>query len=191
MTGIILAGGKNSRMGLEKGLAILNNKPMFHYGIEAMTQVCDQILISTNSKEYQDSRVFLVPDLLPDRGPMGGIWSAMKSTKDTAYFVLSCDLPFVPAEFIRFLISVSADFDITVPYYGKEHFEPLCGIYRRTVLPELESHIRASDLKLPDLFLKIRLNPIPAYPLITRFNPNLFFNINTPEDLRYAEQYLK
>jgi len=178
-------------MGMEKGLALLHGKPMYQYGLQAMAQSCDQILISTNSKEYRDSRAFLVPDLISDLGPMGGIWSAMKSTTDTAYFVLSCDLPFVSAEFIRFLISISADFDITVPHYGKEHFEPLCGIYSRTVLPELESHVRALDLKLPVLFQKIRLNAIQASPLISRFNPNLFFNINSPEDLKHAEQYLE
>ena len=77
ITGIVLAGGKSSRMGQEKGLAEFDGKPMIAYALEALAPLCTEILISSNSNAYNHLGYRVVPDIIANSGPMGGIYSCM------------------------------------------------------------------------------------------------------------------
>ena len=208
ITGIVLAGGKSSRMGGEKGLKLLDGKPMIAYALEALAPWCTEILISSNSHVYDHLGCRVVPDISTNSGPMGGIYSCMlqsqseeentqvspPSNKDTEinkdwFFVLSCDVPRITSEIVAHIISLSEDADITVPWHGGEHYEPLCAVYSRRLLPLMESYIKAGNFKIPDLIKQVNTRRILILddPVLKEAD---FYNVNTRRELHELEKMM-
>jgi molybdopterin-guanine dinucleotide biosynthesis protein A len=208
ITGIVLAGGKSSRMGGEKGLKLLDGKPMIAYALEALAPWCTEILISSNSHVYDHLGCRVVPDISTNSGPMGGIYSCMlqsqseeentqvspPSNKDTEinkdwFFVLSCDVPRITSEIVAHIISLSEDADITVPWHGGEHYEPLCAVYSRRLLPLMESYIKAGNFKIPDLIKQVNTRRILILddPVLKEAD---FYNVNTRRELHELEKVM-
>ena len=204
----MLAGGKSSRMGGEKGLKLLDGKPMIAYALEALAPWCTEILISSNSHVYDHLGCRVVPDISTNSGPMGGIYSCMlqsqseeentqvspPSNKDTEinkdwFFVLSCDVPRITSEIVAHIISLSEDADITVPWHGGEHYEPLCAVYSRRLLPLMESYIKAGNFKIPDLIKQVNTRRILILddPVLKEAD---FYNVNTRRELHELEKVM-
>ena len=204
----MLAGGKSSRMGGEKGLKLLDGKPMIAYALEALAPWCTEILISSNSHAYDHLGCRVVPDISTNSGPMGGIYSCMlqsqseeentqvspPSNKDTEinkdwFFVLSCDVPRITSEIVAHIISLSEDADITVPWHGGEHYEPLCAVYSRRLLPLMESYIKAGNFKIPDLIKQVNTRRILILddPVLKEAD---FYNVNTRRELHELEKVM-
>ena len=86
ITGIILAGGKSSRMGTDKGLMRLNGKPMIQHILDPMAKICQRILIITGNPMYGMFGFELVNDEAPDYGPVMGILSGLKQSQNRTEF---------------------------------------------------------------------------------------------------------
>jgi len=185
-TGIILAGGKSSRMGQEKGLVRLGGKRLIDIAVQQLSSVCKEILISSNGDSFSDLGIPVIPDIKPGIGPMGGVYSALLKSQTELNLVLSVDLPFVNEGLLNYLIDSSRDYQVAVPWSGQEHYEPLCACYHRSVLPLMEEFIQKGNYKLPDLFRQVRLNAIPVHAQLPFFHEALFMNINTKDDLYSA-----
>jgi molybdopterin-guanine dinucleotide biosynthesis protein A len=191
VTGIILAGGKSSRMGTDKGFQELCGKPLIVYAIEVLSGLCDKIIISSGSDAYQSLGFDVVADEFPGIGPMGGIYSALKQSKTEQNLVLSCDLPFVSKELLSFILENSHGFEVALPFQGNQHYEPLCGFYSLSVLDRMNTFIHEQNYKLPDLFEKIRINKLTINTELSFFDENLFLNVNSKHDLTQAEKLMK
>lgn len=189
-TGIILAGGKSSRMGQEKGLVELGGKRLIDIAIQNLSKVCDTILISSNSDSFNDTGFRVIEDVKPGIGPMGGLYSTLLISQSNLNLVLSVDLPFVNEGLFKYLIECSKGFQAAVPWSGQEHFEPLCACYDSSILPLMEVSIASGNYKLPDLFRQININPLPIEPHLPFFHEALFMNINTKDDLIEAQKLL-
>lgn len=191
VTGIILAGGKSSRMGTEKGLQVLCGKQLISYAINALSGVCNQIIISSSSDVYQSFGYKVVGDELKGIGPMGGIYSALKQSKNEKNLILSCDLPFVSQELLSHILYNSEGFKVAVPWEGGRHFEPLCGFYNLSILENLSKFIEQGNYKLPDLFEEILINKLIIDNKLDFYRSHLFLNVNYKEDLVLAEKIMK
>ncbi|NCA87037.1 MAG: hypothetical protein EOM83_15990 [Clostridia bacterium] len=208
ITGILLAGGKSSRMSQEKGLVLLYGKPLVTYALEAFAPWCTEILISSNSHAYDHLGCRVVPDIIANSGPMGGIYSCMlqsqseekdakaspQSSKNTErnkewFFVLSCDMPRITSKTVAHIISLSGDAEITVPWHGGEHYEPLCAVYSRRLLPLMESYIHEGNFKIPDLIKQVNTRRIliPDDPVLNEAD---FYNVNTRRELNELEKVM-
>lgn len=191
ITGIILAGGKSSRMGTDKGLQLLSGKPMISYGIELLSPFCKEILISSSSDGYHSFGCKVVADVHPGIGPMGGIYSALIQSKTSFSFVLSCDLPFVSKELVSFIIRNSEGFKVAVPWFGSQHYEPLCGMYHSEVVADIERFIRKGNYKLPDMFAEVPVNKLSMNEKLSFYSENLFMNVNSKQELEAAREWFK
>jgi molybdenum cofactor guanylyltransferase len=187
VTGIILAGGKSSRMGADKGLQQLCGKPLIQYAIQALTGLCNTIIISSTSDAYQSFGYKTVADEIPGIGPMGGIYSALKQSKTEKNLILSCDLPFVSKELLSFILANSTGYQIAIPWLGNQHYEPLCGFYNLAVFDRIYNYIENGNYKLPDLFEEISINRLIINNKLDFYNENLFLNVNSKHDLAAAE----
>jgi len=190
VTGIILAGGKSSRMGVDKGLVELCGKPLISYALDALAPLCSSMLISSFSDAYKQFGAPVISDEVPSIGPMGGIYSALRQSKTKHNLVLSCDLPFASTDLFRFLLDQSSGFQVAVPWQGNHHYEPLCAFYDLSVLDTMTSFIRKENFKLPDLFEEIDVNRLIINESLDFYHPNLFFNINSKHDLAAAEKVI-
>jgi molybdenum cofactor guanylyltransferase len=189
-TGIILAGGKSSRMGQEKGLVQLGGKRLIDIAIDNLSKVCETVLISSNGDSFNDTGFKVIEDIKPGIGPMGGLYSALLKSKTELNLVISVDMPFVNEGLLNHLIEASMGYHAAVPWSGKEHYEPLCACYVLSVLPFMKESITNGNYKLPDLFRMIKINALPMGPQLPFFHEALFMNINTTDDLNAAEKLI-
>jgi len=190
-TGIILAGGKSSRMGVDKGFQELCGKPLIEYAIEALSGLCNNIIISTSSDAYQSLGYKVVSDVFPGIGPMGGIYSALKQSETEANLVLSCDLPFVSLELMSYILENSKGYKVAVPWMGNQHYEPLCGFYDLSILEQINAFIHKHNYKLPDLFEELSINRLIINNSMGFYREELFFNVNSKHDLLTAENMMR
>lgn len=184
MTGIVLAGGKSRRFGSEKGLVLFDGRPLVEYAIQTLKQICGTILISANTAAYEKFDCRIVYDEVKDIGPMGGIYSALRQSVTSNNMILSVDSPFISSSLLRYIYSKRENSMICVPCFGENKYEPLIGFYSKEVLPFMEKFINMGNYKLPDLFREVPFNGI-IIPLESEFyHERLFYNVNTPEDLK-------
>jgi len=131
ITGIILAGGKSSRMGSDKGLLLLNNKPFIQHIVEALQPLVNEVIIVSNNSDYDIFKLKRVNDLIEGSGPLAGIYTGLHHSKTESNFVLSCDVPLINTETLEKLtnqIDENADV-IQIESNGKTM--PLIAIYKK------------------------------------------------------------
>jgi molybdopterin-guanine dinucleotide biosynthesis protein A len=178
MTVLILAGGKSTRMGQDKGLMEFNGKPMVAHVIDAAKKISDQIILVANKEAYNQFGLPVVKDEVFEKGPLGGIYSGLKKSDTDYNLVLSCDIPFIHQGVLEFLVESSTGNDVTVASQaGKTH--PLIGVYRKTCLPVIKNHLQADKLKLMLLFEEVKTRFVE----MDDFLSSNFKNINSKEDL--------
>ena len=190
VSGIILAGGKSRRMGTEKGLIRYKGKPMIEYAVDALSPHCDQILISANSSVYNYLGYQVVEDEIPDAGPMGGIYSCLRQSKNDVNFILSCDMPLISDYAISQILASIEGFDIAVPWHGKNYYEPLCAVYRKGLITKFEKSINNGNYKILDFIKEVNANKIDIEKE-NSLHPDLFFNANSKNDLKQLLQMVQ
>ncbi len=189
ITGIVLAGGKSSRMGTEKSLLVWKQKTLIEHAIGVLKPLCSKVIISSNKHVFDFTGCETWPDELPQQAPIIGIYSSLKRSETDRNIILSCDMPYIGTGLLAYLIESSGNHSITVPVHDGNLIEPLCGIYSRTIIPELEEYIRINNLSL----YKFIATQAPLYLRIDHelpfYRDNMFLNINTPDDLIKSLNY--
>ena len=181
-TGIILAGGKSSRMGTDKGLTFFRGKRLVEYPLDLLGKFCAEILISAGDSGYNQFKVPVIKDVIPNKGPLGGIYSTMNHSKGEWFIVLACDLPFVNDRLISELIFASREeYDCIVPFHHGM-LEPLVAVYHRRIMPDLKEALTQNLLSLYRLIYSSRPCLVNVEKILEN-EPDIFSNMNNPEDL--------
>ena len=189
ITGIILSGGKSSRMGREKGLSVLKNKPLIEYSVQVLKQVCDKIIISTNTGHYNYLRFPVIKDEITSIGPIGGLYSCLKASETEDNFVLSCDMPLISVELINYIIQNKKNYQAVIPIFGK-YAEPLCAYYRKDAESILNNFIERKDYKIQNVIKKLKYKFLKIDNSLEFYHQKLFANVNTHDDLVEIEEFL-
>ncbi|MEP1258362.1 molybdenum cofactor guanylyltransferase, partial [Algoriphagus sp.] len=176
----ILAGGKSSRMGEEKGLAKLHGKPMIQYLIEATSGLAQSQSIIGHHPDYSQFGIPVFTDLIPDNGPLGGIYTALSYCSTDRALILSCDSPLIQSQT---LVKMIAHFNgkILVGTLGDRMY-PFPGIYSKSLLPQLKENLEANFLKVQS-FIHNNPHKLISWDQISANSELEFANINTPEEL--------
>lgn len=190
ITGFILAGGQSQRMGTSKAFVRLNGKPLIDYVFETLREVTPNIFLSIGSIPIRHKHLQVVEDIYPDCGPVGGIYSALRFSKTDLNLIISCDMPFVQADLLKFLVeqAFKEKPDVTLPVDENGSWQPLCAIYRQSILPNLETAILRNTLKLKAIVAEVHSLIIPIENAHINYQPNSFLNINTPDDLHQTKK---
>ncbi len=179
-TGIILAGGKSSRMQQDKALLKFREKFFFEILYDRLKDFCTKVIISTNNPEVKINAVncVSVPDIIKNAGPGGGIYSALDASETEKNLIVSVDTPFVPKELFDFLIKANRqDFVVTVISEG-ETLHPLIGIYSKKFTDILFSELNSGNKKIRDIIRKVPYN-IADIKKESFYNGLILKNINT------------
>ena len=193
ITAFILSGGKSSRIGINKSFLLFDGKPRIQILIELLDSIFSDVVISSNEpKMYEFLNKKIIEDFYPGRGPLAGIHSALSSTTSERNFIISCDMPFISKELIVYLTNYKTVSKILLPKADGRN-QPLCGIYSKSVLPDVEKLLIESSNPRSSLKGSV-------YELITHiqseiidvtktnfYHSDLFLNINTHEDYSYAK----
>ena len=186
MTGIILAGGRNSRMGINKAFLEIDGTRVIDNILAVYQKIFSEIIIVTNDPlSYTEfPETLIVTDIYKEKGALGGIYTGLFYATYDYSFVAACDMPFLNEDFIIYLTEQIDKFDIVVPQLS-EGFQPLHAIYSRNCLSHIKKLLIADKLKIAGFYKEVRLLSIPEEK-IKPFNKDgrLFLNVNTPEDLK-------
>lgn len=186
MTGIILAGGKNSRMGTNKAFLEVDGTRLIDGILSVYREMFSEIIIVTNDPltyiEFHDT--VMATDIYKGKGALGGIYTGLFYASNDYAFITACDMPSLNKDFIRFMIGLIDHQDIVVPEL-REGFQALHAIYSRRCLPAIKKMILSDQLKIAGLFKDMRSLRV-SEEQIRLFNTDgrLFRNINTPDDLK-------
>ncbi len=184
-TAIILAGGKSSRLGEDKGLALLNNIPMIQYIIRVFEDMNLPILIIANNNQYQQFGYPVFKDIVSEKGPAGGILTALTHSTTNLNIIVSCDTPFVSKELFNYLLQNHKTPISYASFQNKKH--PLIGIYEKIVLSTFEKNIHENRLKIGFILKELNATEIIVSEEVAKNNGRCFTNINTKEELNKAK----
>ena len=190
MTAIILAGGKNTRMhGHDKAFLEIKGKAIAEILIERFRPLADNIIVVTNSpQKYANLDVKLVRDEYPNKGPLMGICSGLKSSSSKYNFIVACDMPFVKPYLIRYFMDCADGYDVVIPKID-DKFHPLFGIYSKECISVIQEMLKQDTLRISDMFSKLKTRFLPRQEL-EKFDKGLvsLVNINTMGDLIEAKE---
>jgi len=148
ITGIILAGGKSSRMGSEKGFINLNARPFIVHILEAIKPLINDIIIVSDNEVYDKFGHQRVNDIIKNYGPIAGLYSGLKSSRTQYNLVLSCDVPLIRTFILERLIQeFDSDYDM-VQLQSENKSMPLIAIYKTHCLDTFESQINKKEKRL-------------------------------------------
>lgn len=190
MTAIILAGGKASRMrGRDKAFLKIGNEPIIKRQLKVLKGIFKKIIIVTNTPhKYRLRTAKIIKDLIPNLGPLGGIYSGLSASHSFYNLVIACDTPFINSLLVRYMMEKRDDYDIIIPRID-ERFHPLFGIYSKRCLPIIREMLKKDRRKVSSIFRKLKTHLISKSE-IKIFDENLLslVNINTRRDLLRAKK---
>jgi molybdopterin-guanine dinucleotide biosynthesis protein A len=191
VTGIILAGGKSRRIATDKAFLSLRNQPIIAEMMDTLHLLFDDILIITNNPEpYSSIAAEKVRDIIPNKGPLGGLYTGLTVSRTDYSFVVACDMPFVNPDLIVYMLDQREGFDVIVPH-TVDGLEPLHAVYSKSCLEPILRHLENGDLKMQSFFSEVKVKHI-CQTVIERFDPELrtFFNINYREDYQRVKRLI-
>jgi len=162
----------------DKGLKFHQGIPFIQHILNAMNVVTNEILIVTDNLRYKVFGYPCISDMIPNQGPIGGIYTGLTHTKTSLNLVLSCDIPFITAQVLQNLI---ADYDSNYDVIMYED-TPLIALYHTVTKDRFFESIQTNDLRLRKTLSRLKVKNIPIDKSILPFVKN----INTPAQYKDA-----
>jgi molybdopterin-guanine dinucleotide biosynthesis protein A len=191
VSGAVMAGGVSRRLGRDKALERIGGKPLIERVLDALAPLTTEILVVLASPEQAEAlllptSVRVLTDVYPGRGSLGGIFTGLEASGEPWSLAVACDMPFLNAELLRYVIEASAGVDAVIPRLGGRP-EPLHALYSKACLAPMERMLQAGQLKIAPLFDAVKVRYLDD-ETIDRIDPKhlSFFNINTQADLEEA-----
>ena len=181
-------------MGEDKALKTFLGRPLIQRVVDRLTPIADEIIVTTNRPDdYRFLNLRLFSDIKPDRGALGGLYTAIASATHPIVAVVACDMPFASATLIetmsRLLVDAEREADVVIAK-SEEGYEPLHAVYRRdTCLPAIEAAIDADQWKVIAWFPQVKVRVLTMEEIKSADPDGLaFWNVNTPEEFVKAEK---
>jgi molybdenum cofactor guanylyltransferase len=184
ITGLVLAGGKGTRMGsVDKGLQPLRGKPLAQWALERLGPQVDELLINCNQNldAYGRFGHRLVPDEIGGfAGPLAGLHAGLRAASHSLVVTVPCDSPFLPLDLVQRLKDALPGYDLAVAKTGEQP-HPVFSLVRKDVLSNLEAFLRAGGRKIDAWYASLRTVEVSFDD-----EADAFRNINTLEELGKA-----
>ena len=187
VTAFVLAGGKSTRMGKDKAFLEFKGRILLARALELPGSIAQDVRIVGEPRKFAAfGRV--IEDIYRERGPLGGIHAALKSSSTELNLMLAVDLPFVEPSFLKYLVFVARDAKavVTVPR-ASDRLQPLCAVYRRRFAEVAEQSLAQGKNKIDTLFAVVETRIFGQEELSgAGFSGRMFNNLNTPEEFQKA-----
>jgi molybdopterin-guanine dinucleotide biosynthesis protein A len=189
---VIQAGGESRRMGQDKALRPFLGQPLIQRVINRMTPIASELLVTTNNPDaYRFLNLPLVPDRIPGRGALGGLYTALYAAHNPLVGVVACDMPFANPDLLRLaseLLTEERDLGAVIPRLERGT-EPFHSVYRRGLcLPFVEDALQKDRWRVDAWFSQVQIRFLTPVD-IAAIDPGelAFQNVNTPEEWERAE----
>jgi molybdenum cofactor guanylyltransferase len=185
----ILAGGKSSRMGTEKGLVSLQGQPFIEHIIRTLKNITRNISILSNNNLYNHLGFPVLEDIEKEKGPLGGIHTGLVNSNKEYNLFVSCDIPLINTQILNHLIAgINHSNNTFIASHGSNK-EPLCGIYSKKNTALINELLDKNELSVHKALehLNAKYIDVSTAPF---YNKNIFYNINSKEELKKLEEEL-
>ncbi len=196
ITGIILAGGKSRRMGVDKRFLDIAGQTLLDHAVSVCEELFEDIVVVTGAPEVLNiSKHRVVHDIIPNCAALGGIYTGLSHASFNYGFVMACDMPWVQLNIIACLIealrrSPADNYDVVIPKLDTG-LQPTHAVYGKQCIPHMKAMIDGQDLKVQNLCSRddvsvryVSAQELPGFGVPIR----AFENINTPDDLEKARR---
>ena len=184
--GFIIAGGTSSRMGRDDKLLLsICGSNILNHVINRLSPQLGSLIVNANREDLNTS-LEVIPDLIKNSGPLGGIYTALKTAKERGFskvITSPADTPFIPKDFVSRLETYSSKPIVVAKSQGRVH--PILALWDTTLLSDTEWALNKGERKILSWIEKYSPAQIEWID-----GPDPFFNINTPEDLAQAKKRL-
>jgi len=190
----ILAGGRSRRMGRHKALLEFDGLTLLERTVrtlETLRPAVQEVFVVGAWPEYRTLPLRVVPDDVPNAGPLGGIATALRAAISERVLVVACDMPRLSTCLMSAMLDAVGDEQVLVPIVrdaeGVPRYEALHAIYARECLPAIEDQIRAGELKVTSFYPFVTVRELDE-EWLRAHDPDLesLTNVNTPEELAIA-----
>lgn len=180
LKGIVLAGGKSSRFGEDKALAKWNGKTLLERAVDLLDSLSlDPLVIANSGRDYSFLSCSVINDLIPERGPLGGLYTACSLFPEMSLVVLTCDMPLLTQDILKKLIQNQQPADQAVVFNCNQMLQPFPGIYQGSLKEVIHDALSSEELSMKLFLSRIRIQSVsPENSDLTAFE-----NINRQEDL--------
>jgi molybdopterin-guanine dinucleotide biosynthesis protein A len=185
----VLAGGQSRRMGQDKAWLPVGGRPVIERVLERVLPLSDDVTLITNTPDqYRHLGHPMVSDVYPGKGSLGGIYTAIHAARYAHCVVVACDMPFLNADLVRYLVSLRSGFDVVIPRI-QDFPETLHAVYGRNCLEPIRRRLLADQLKIIGFFDDVQVRYVERDE-VARFDPTFrsFLNMNTPADWERLQQ---
>jgi molybdopterin-guanine dinucleotide biosynthesis protein A len=165
-------------MGCDKALLPFRGRPLAAAVADALQKAAGSAVLIGNPALSAVTGFPAIPDLFPGEGPLGGILTALRLTTADWNLICACDMPELTAALLSDLFEAAeaCDADVLVPVSPAGRLEPLCAVWHRRALAQLEAAFAGGTRKVADAIAGLRA----VRYRVTEITP--FQNVNTPED---------
>ncbi|MGG7144617.1 molybdenum cofactor guanylyltransferase [Clostridium nigeriense] len=179
----ILAGGKSSRMNYNNKALLCYKEKTFIENIINSGQEFDEIIIIANKiEEYKNLNLRVYHDIYIGNGPLSGIHSALKNSKNDKVLCIACDMPLISKKTLRIIGNTYGDYEVLIPRVNNR-LQPMCAIYSKSLIPKIEKALFNGDNKIQKFILSTEYKVL---------KDNLcskdFLNINTEKEYELLEE---
>lgn len=179
----ILAGGKSKRMGTDKGLVKFKGNPMISHIIEILDKLNLKTSIVSSNEEYLKFGKPVYKDVIPNKGPLGGLYTALEYSQAPMVLLLACDMPSINRKGIQSLMTVAEPGKLAIAS-DRTQISPLFACYPRSLKDKVANALLADELKMQDFISK---QSHVVLDLNSLGNTEILQNLNTIEELKAAE----
>ncbi len=166
-------------------------RPLIERILERLSAIADEVVIVTNLPEgYRYLGMPLFPDVIPERGALGGLYTALKVATHPKIALVACDMPFASANILSAASDILQETEVAAVIPKTEHgLEPLHAVYRRQAcLPAVEAAIQADKWRMISWHQEVNIRYLSP-KILKQLEPTgfTFMNLNTPDEFRQAE----
>jgi len=193
ISGIILAGGRSSRLGKDKVFEVIGKETLIERAVRQLAELdeLDELIVVTSERvapllDAFRLRARIVKDVHIGQGPMGGLHAGLLAAGNDYSLVVACDLPFLNQDLLRYMIGLRRGYDMVVPRVSGM-IEPLHAVYSKSCLPAIERRLNEGRSMVYSLLEGVRVRFVEQEE-VEKFDPKRlsFFNINSTADVEKA-----
>lgn len=184
----IIAGGKSERFGEPKDRALLNGQSLLEYALKLARTLSPQIAVFSGRNELVlPGNISVYPDIIPDSGPLGGIFTALYYLPTPFIATLPCDMPLLTAD-VYHLLYANRTADRPVVALSEKGLEPLVAIWPLVAARIVLTNLMTGKLSLRKSLTEMNARHIYLPDALTNYTPDMMLNINYKKDLQELNQ---
>ena len=184
---VILAGGFARRFGKDKGLVVLDGKPLILHVIERVSNIVDEIVVVVSSKDQKkkfdtllEEKANIVIDKNDSQSPLVGAITGFESAEGEYSLLLPCDTPLVSTQIVQFLLDICTKKSAVIPRWPSGYIEPLQAAYHtKSALTAAETALEQGKMNMRSMIDNLRIVRYVSTMVLEQLEPKLltFFNI--------------